>query len=61
MARVGVGGGEDFGKRTLGAFAPMPGVLERLDLGVGHLARWSLEQDVVAGLAVERRVEVDQG
>ena len=38
----------------------MPGVFKGLDLGVGGLARRALEQDVVIGLAVERRVEVDQ-
>src|SRR4051794_18200246 len=38
----------------------MPSVLECLDLRVGALARRSLEQHVVIGLAVERRVEIDQ-
>jgi hypothetical protein len=40
-----------------GLLAPAPGVLKGFDLGVGGLARGALEQDVVIGLAVERRID----
>ena len=38
----------------------MPSVLERLNLRVGLRAVLLGEQDVVVGVGVERRVEVDQ-
>jgi len=38
----------------------MPGVLERLDLRVRLLAGRRAKQDVVVGLAVERRIEIDE-
>jgi hypothetical protein len=45
---------------VLGGISPVPGVLERLDLRVRLLAGRRAEQDVVVGLAVERRIEIDQ-
>ena len=38
----------------------MPGVLESSDLRSGFLTGRTLEEHVVRGLAVERRVEIDQ-
>ena len=38
----------------------MPGILERFDLAVGRRAGRRLEQDVVVGVRVERRVEIDE-
>ena len=45
---------------TLGIKAPMPGVFEGGDLGGGLLAAFFLEEDVVVGVGVEGRVEVDE-
>ena len=39
---------------------PVPGILERLDLRVAVVAFGRFEQDVVVGVRIERRVEVDQ-
>ncbi len=40
--------------------SPLPGVGEGLDLGGGILARFLAEEDVVGGVGVEGRVQVDQ-
>ena len=40
--------------------APAPRILERLDLGGGLLATSFLEEDVIGGVGVEGRVEVDE-
>ena len=45
---------------TLGIKAPMPGVLEGGNLGGRLLAALFLEEDVVVGVGVEGRVEVDE-
>ena len=45
---------------ALGLLIPMPGVVEGVDLGGGAFAARLLEQDVVRGVGVERRVEVDE-
>ena len=44
----------------LGLPAPVPGVLEGGDLGGGFLAGALAEEDVVGGVGVEGRVEVDE-
>jgi len=49
---------QDFDNGALGPLAPMPGILDGFDLGVGGLAREILE-DVVSRLAVEPRIEKD--
>ena len=43
-----------------GRLAPVPGVLEGLDLGVADGSGLFAEEDVVGGLGVEGRVEVDE-
>ena len=43
-----------------GRVVPVPGILERLDLRVAVVAFGRFEQDVVVGVRIERRVEVDQ-
>jgi hypothetical protein len=43
-----------------GLLTPHPRVVKGFDLGLGFLARFGLEQDVVGAVRVERRVEVDQ-
>ena len=45
---------------AFGDIVPVPGVLEGLDLGLGLLAARRLEQHIVIGVRVERRVEIDQ-
>ena len=45
---------------ALGIEVPVPGVLEGGDLGSGLLAAFFLEEDVVVGVGVEGRVEVDE-
>ena len=55
-----VAGAEDFGVLLRGFQAPFPGVLERLDLGLGLLPALLGEQHVVVGVGIERRVEIDQ-
>ena len=47
-------------KRRLGAVVPVPGVVEGLDLGGALIALRPLEKDVVGGVRIERRVEIDQ-
>ena len=48
-------------ERVLRAVVPLPGILERLDLGIGAGgAGRGAEQHIVAGVRIERRVEVDQ-
>jgi len=44
----------------LGGVVPVPAVLERLDLAVRAMAAGRLEQDVVIGVRVEWRVEIDE-
>jgi len=41
-------------------FAPVPSVLEGLDLGVADGAGLLAEEDVVGGLGVEGRVQIDE-
>ncbi len=57
---VGIAAAHHLVERPLGGLVPVPGVLERLDLRLGALAARRLEQHVVGGLTVERRVEIDQ-
>ena len=45
---------------ALGLLGPLPGVGEGLDLGGGLLAGLLPEEDVVAGVGVEGRVEIDE-
>ena len=45
---------------VLGLLGPFPGVGEGFDLGGGFLAGALAEEDVVGGVGVEGRVEVDQ-
>jgi len=45
---------------ALGLFAPVPCVLEGLDLRVRLLSRRTFKQHVVVGLAIERGVQVNQ-
>src|SRR5208283_4073819 len=47
-------------ERQFRLLSPVPGVLERSDLRAGLLASGTLEEHVVGGLAVERRIEVNQ-
>jgi len=56
---IGVRPGYYLIKGTLGGLIPVPRVLERLDLGLRLLAGRRLEQDVIGGIGVERRIEVD--
>jgi len=49
-----VAGAEDFGVLLRGFQAPFPGVLERLDLGLGLLPALLGEQHVVVGVGIER-------
>ena len=39
---------------------PVPRILESLDLGLGLLTGRSLKQDVIGGVRIERRVEINQ-
>ena len=43
-----------------GRVVPVPGILERLDLRVAVVAFGRFEQDVVVGVRIERRIEIDQ-
>ena len=52
--------GDDFLVGALGLEGPVPGVVEGGDLGGGFLAGAFFEEDVVGGVGVEGRVEVDQ-
>ena len=52
--------GHDILVGVLGLHAPVPGVVEGVNLGGGALAARLLEQDVVGGVGVEGRVEVDE-
>ena len=51
---------DDLPVGDLGLDAPVPGVVEGVDLGGGGLAARLLEEDVVGGVRVEGRVEVDE-
>ena len=44
----------------LGLIAPMPGVVECFNLSVRRVTFRSLEKDVVSGIRVERRIEIDK-
>ena len=55
-----VAGAQHLGEGFLGGVGPVPGVVEGLDLRGAGVAGRPLEQDVVAGVRVERRVEVDE-
>ena len=57
---VGVSAAHHFVEGALRAFVPVPGVLERLDLAFAAVPLGTLEQDVVIGVRIERRVEIDQ-
>lgn len=59
-ATFGVGLAQDFVELALRLLAPVPEILERGDLGVGLVALWRLEQQVVVALGVERRVQINQ-
>jgi hypothetical protein len=50
----------DFLEGTCGFGVPLPGILERLDLRRSLRAVTLGEQDVVAGVGIERRIEVDE-
>ena len=52
--------GDDVLVGALGVESPVPGVVKGGDLGGGVLAGAFFEQDVVGGVGVERRVEVDE-
>ena len=52
--------GEQLSQCFLGVRAPVPGVVERLDLLAGGAARLVAEEHIVAGVGVERRIQVDQ-
>ena len=52
--------GHDLTVGALGLLVPMPGVVEGMNLGGGPFAARLLEQNVVRGVGVERRVEVDE-
>ena len=55
-----VGAGHEVGVEVFGAAAPVPAVLEGGDLGVAVAAGFVAEEDVVAAVGVEGRVEVDE-
>ena len=55
-----VAGAKDFGVFLFGFQVPRPRVLERFDLGVGLRAVLLGEQDIVVGVGVEGRVQIDQ-
>ena len=50
-------------KLVIGAFGgdtPVPGIIESLELGIGGLAAFVFEEDVIGAVGIERRVEVDE-
>ncbi len=47
-------------KGILRRVVPVPAVFERFDLCVRFAARCSAEQDVVIGIRIERRIEIDE-
>jgi len=55
-----VGGVGQVSVCLFGARAPVPGVLEGEELGIGRVAGLVFEDDVVVAVRVERGVEVDQ-
>ena len=55
-----VGASHEVGVKVFGAAAPVPAVLEGCDLGVAVAAGFVAEEDVVAAVGVEGRVEVDE-
>ena len=60
IERLGVAAARDLIERLFGMVIPMPGVLERLDLRIGQHAGGRTKQDVIIGVRIERRVEIDQ-
>ena len=60
LGDAGVGGAEDLGVFGGGFDVPGPGVLEGLDLGVGLGAVFFGDEDVVVGVGIEGRIEIDQ-
>jgi hypothetical protein len=60
LKRVGVAAPHDLIESLFGLVVPVPCVLECLDLRIAVVAVRRLEQDVVVGIRVEGRVEVDQ-
>jgi hypothetical protein len=57
---VGIAARHHLVKGLRGFRAIVPAILERLDLAVRGRALGRLEEDVVVGVGVERRVEIDQ-
>ncbi len=60
LGHVGVGLMQQFDELTLGLLAPVPRVLERLDLRFALLPLRRFEQQVVVAFGIERRIEIDQ-
>ena len=52
--------GQQARQRLFRVWAPVPGVVECLDLLAGGAARLVAEEHIVAGVGVERRIQVDQ-
>lgn len=60
LGRAGPAGAHHLVEGVLRLVVPVPRILERLDLRVGAVPGLRLEQNVVVGVRVERRVEVDE-
>ncbi len=51
---------DNFIEGAFSGLVPVPRILESLDLRLRAFARRCLEQHIVRGVRVERRVEIDQ-
>lgn len=51
---------QDFSIGVFGVFGQMPGIVKRLDLRLALHPVRGLEQHIVSGVGVERRVKIDQ-
>jgi hypothetical protein len=60
LRRIAVSGMHHLVESKLGFIAPMPSVLEGFNLGARFLAGGATKQNVVRGLTVEWRIEVNQ-
>jgi hypothetical protein len=58
--RIGMAAGQNLVEGARGRLVPVPGVVERLDLRRRLRAARRLEQHVVGGVRIERRVEIDE-
>ena len=60
VERLGMAAARDPVEGVLRAVVPVPAILERGDLRIGGRAGGRAEEDVVGGIRIERRVEIDQ-